>query len=316
MIPSVWIIVGSIVIVLLLTYLVVPKVMLNFAQNNMIFAPPPRSQNAKQVDYAISNDGSGNGFIPGNEKTTQEYRIPVQVGKNKFRVHVIVVRIPQKQQQQQHQQQRQQQSIRTCTKTVLYCHGNGSDLQRQHHIVDFYTQQRINVILWDYPGYGKSESKPTYRSVEQSVLAVFDWYENEQREQGEIMIAHGFSLGGAAAAYLAARRRAVDGLILESTFLSVGSALTGGVRFTLSDEFCNDRCLKRVPVTTPILILHGQLDDVIACANSQRLFDTVRRKRGKAAENIVLILVRDANHFNARYCDAFWIEFRRLFTCH
>lgn len=270
----------GVLVLLIIAYIFVPKAMLRFAEKNLIFQPPvPR---AWQMQY-----GQGN---------MQEYMVDVRNNGKDYRIHTIFAPA----------------ALQRCNQNVLYCHGNASDLNDQQHIVEFYHDKGINVLLWDYSGYGKSSGTPSYEMVKKGVLAVFDWF--KKNFDSKNVIVHGMSLGGAAAAYLAAHRP-VSGLILESTFNSVASALTKGKRYTFFDEFCNDKCLGKLSNKVPVLIIHSYDDDVISVQNSHQLYNRLMRNKERSKSNTAFIGVHGGNHFNAKYSAEFWPEFDYLFGC-
>lgn len=277
---------------LLILYLVVPRAMLRHAEKHMVFQPPPVHDPHYEIAYG---------------ENVSEFMIPVKEDGTppmRYKVHVAFFPAINSTKNQQ---------LPCKDTTVIYSHGNGYDLTLQDGIVDFYTSRGINLLLFDYPGYGKSESKPSYRSLEASVLAVYDWYVANRREPGERIIAHGMSLGGAAACYLAANRP-LDGLVLEATFVSVASALTSGVRYSLfADALRNDLCLSRVPPSLPVLIVHGSQDEVLNMANSERLYKALMSNSRRTERNSRLFIIRNGTHFNLRKSPEFWNEWKRLF---
>ena len=103
---------------------------------------------------------------------------------------------------------------------MLHCDGNGGNLsywgmdalawKYQHHTA---------VLLFDYPGYGKSSGKPSEQGCYAAADAAYDWLVNEKKVPAEQLLIYGQSLGGAIAIDVASRRphRA---LIVVSSFTS------------------------------------------------------------------------------------------------
>lgn len=153
---------------------------------------------------------------------------------------------------------------------LVFFHGNAE-------LIDFYPAQvdeprrfGVGVLLVEFPGYGRSGGSPSESSVTEATLAAFDWALTEPRVDARRIVAHGRSLGGGAAAILAANRP-VAGLILESTFTSVR---TFARRFwvpslAVRDPFDN---LSRVTsFNGPVLVLHGDRDQVIPTEEGRTL---------------------------------------------
>ena len=90
----------------------------------------------------------------------------------------------------------------------------------------------------------------------------------------ERIILHGQSLGGAVAADLAARRP-VDGLILESTFVSAVRVVT--VVPMPFDPFNTLGKLKSI--SCPILVIHGRADRIIKFWHGEKLYDNANEPK-------------------------------------
>ncbi len=103
---------------------------------------------------------------------------------------------------------------------MLFCHGNGGNLSFRGDYARFWVlHQHLAVLLFDYPGYGKSGGRATEAGCYAAADAAYDWLTGEQKVPAERLILYGGSLGGAVAVDVASRRphRA---LILVSTFTS------------------------------------------------------------------------------------------------
>ena len=106
---------------------------------------------------------------------------------------------------------------RNARATVVYCHGNAGNRSEDARWAPFFARQRMNVLLWDYRGYGGSEGRPSEDGLRRDAQAAFD--AAAESAPGLPVILYGHSLGGAVAAGLAQDRPAA-GLILEGTFAS------------------------------------------------------------------------------------------------
>ena len=106
---------------------------------------------------------------------------------------------------------------RNARATVVYCHGNAGNRSGDARWAPFFARQRMNVLLWDYRGYGGSEGHPSEDGLRRDAQAAFD--AAAESAPGLPVILYGHSLGGAVAAGLAQDRPAA-GLILEGTFAS------------------------------------------------------------------------------------------------
>jgi hypothetical protein len=107
--------------------------------------------------------------------------------------------------------------------TVVYCHGNGGNIGDYAGVAADFNGRRLNLLLWDYRGYGKSLGVPGERGIRQDAMAAYE-VAAEMAPELPIVI-YGFSLGGAVAARLAADRAGCEGpapagLVVESSFAS------------------------------------------------------------------------------------------------
>lgn len=101
---------------------------------------------------------------------------------------------------------------------ILYFHGNADDLQRWgNYAVDF-TRLGYEVMMIDYPGYGKSEGKPSEENFYESAEIAYAWALSKYSP--EDIIIYGRSIGSGPASYLAAQKDARL-LILETPFFSM-----------------------------------------------------------------------------------------------
>lgn len=59
---------------------------------------------------------------------------------------------------------------------VLVAHGNGGNLSHRGRLAaDLHRTLRAGVLMFDYPGYGKSEGKPTEAGCYDAAEAAFRW---------------------------------------------------------------------------------------------------------------------------------------------
>ena len=153
---------------------------------------------------------------------------------------------------------------------LVFFHGNG---ERAEHWLTAFGPAReagMAVLLVEYPGYGIAPGSPTQETITDVALAAHDWLRARAGVDSTAIVAYGRSLGGAVAARLATRRP-VAALILESTFTSVrGYArryLAPG--FLVRDPFDTGRELR--DYQGPLLVLHGERDDIAPIAHGRAL---------------------------------------------
>ncbi|WP_299409722.1 alpha/beta hydrolase [Acaryochloris sp. IP29b_bin.148] len=157
------------------------------------------------------------------------------------------------------------------TLTLLYIHGNAEDLGDIRPRLEQLQQSGLNVFAYDYRGYGTSDGHPSEQNAYQDAQQAYSYLTQTLGVRPNRLLVHGRSLGGGSAVYLAARYP-VAGIILESTFTSTFRVV---VPFPLLpfDKFTNLDRLKQVKV--PVLVMHGEQDQVIPIEHGRRLFEAV-----------------------------------------
>ena len=159
---------------------------------------------------------------------------------------------------------------------MIYTHGNGELIDDW---VDGFEEPRgwgMNVLLVEYPGYGRSGGAPSERSIRAAMLAAYDWASARPEVDPKRIVGYGRSLGGGAMCALAAQRH-LDALVLESTFTSVRAMAKrlGVPGFMVLDPFDN---LARVrEFDGPILFVHGTRDSIVPVDEARTLHAAAAR---------------------------------------
>ncbi|HGY56017.1 MAG TPA: alpha/beta hydrolase [Caldithrix abyssi] len=181
---------------------------------------------------------------------------------------------------------------------VIFAHGNYELIDDNMQEILFFNQMGCAVLAVEYPGYGRSQGKPSKQSIIAVFLAAHDWVRNNCPKADKI-IAYGRSLGGGAVCAMA-EQKAVDAIILQSTFSRLRdfakNYLVPG--FLLRDDFDNLRALKNY--AGPLLILHGYNDEVIPFYHGKRLAESFPQARfvaGEYGHNDFPFAFEDIEHF-------------------
>jgi len=155
------------------------------------------------------------------------------------------------------------------TVTILHSHGNAEEINDLADIFDALVQTNINLLAYDYPGYGLSAGKPTEQGCYQAAETAYRFLTREKGISPETIIVLGRSIGSGPACYLA-EKYPVKGLILESGFLSAPRVVTR-YRLIPVDPFPNANRIPRI--ACPKLIIHGTKDPVIPFWHGQKLYE-------------------------------------------
>lgn len=186
---------------------------------------------------------------------------------------------------------------------LLFTHGNGELIDYWPGAFEEPRRRGLAVLLVEYPGYGRSSGAPSQGSVTAAVLAAFDWASQHPSVDATRIIAYGRSVGGGAATALA-EARPVAAMILESTFTSVPvfARRFGAPAFLVRDRFDNLAAVRRF--TRPLLILHGEHDEIIPVGQGRALH---------AAQPSSEFYLMPCGHND---CDRPWAAIERFLTRH
>ena len=166
-------------------------------------------------------------------------------------------------------------------KTLLFFHGNGGNISHRGDSIYIFHKLKFNVLIIDYPGYGKSEGSPSESGLYQSADAAWQYLISDKKVNPENIIIFGRSLGGAVATDLASRVKA-GGLILESTFSSARDFID--IAFPVFSHFIYlrysfDSLNKIKKVGTPVLVIHSPNDEIVPFELGQKLFAAVQSEK-------------------------------------
>ena len=107
--------------------------------------------------------------------------------------------------------------------TMLFCNPNAGFYEfayYQSEWLEYYIRAGVNVMLWNYRGYGRTKGRPTPSRLKKDGVAVAE-YLKSNRKVGVLGV-HGESLGGMIATHIA-RTCGVDFLFADRTFTSLDS---------------------------------------------------------------------------------------------
>lgn len=158
--------------------------------------------------------------------------------------------------------------------TVLHLHGNGGNISHRLERVALFQRLGLDALLIDYRGYGQSEGKPGEQGTYRDALAAWRYLTETRGAASTAVIVHGESLGGAIAAWLAARTNPAA-LVLESSFTS--AAALGAevypwlpVRLLARHRYPTEAHL--AAVRAPVLVIHSRGDDIVPFAHGEALY--------------------------------------------
>ena len=159
---------------------------------------------------------------------------------------------------------------------VIYFQGNGGGLNLRAERFRKLTADGTGLVALNYRGYGGSGGKPSEAGIILDAKAAYDFA--AERYGADRIVLWGESLGTGVAVALAAEQP-VARVILESPYSSIADVAASlywfvPVRLLLSDSFRSDQRIAKV--TVPVLVVHGERDNIIPIAYGERLYEMIR----------------------------------------
>lgn len=171
--------------------------------------------------------------------------------------------------------------------TILYSHGNASDLGTIRSQLESLREQGFSVFAYDYPGYGLSQGEASEAGTYAAIAAAYEYLTQTLQVPPEQIILHGFSVGGGPTTHLALNQP-VGGVILESTFVDTFRVVTR-IPLVPFSKFPSLQNIKQL--TVPVLVIHGTEDRTIPVWHGKELY-------AAAPEPKQSLWVEGANHIN------------------
>lgn len=161
---------------------------------------------------------------------------------------------------------------------ILFFHGNAGNIS--HRVDNLARLNRIgaSVLIIDYRGYGRSQGKISEAGMYADAEAAYHKARELAEAGGLRLVIFGRSLGGVAAVHVAADHPC-HGLILESTFTTLGDMAAAlfpipGVGRMLKERMAS---ISKIPaVRAPIFFLHGDRDGIVPFDLGRRLYEAAR----------------------------------------
>ena len=166
--------------------------------------------------------------------------------------------------------------------TWICFHGNGGNIgHRVPELALLHHRIGVNLFIFDYRGYGRSEGIPSEQGTYRDARAALRYLQDRADTPTERMVYFGHSLGTAVAVELASFEPP-SGLILVSPFASVSemSRLVFPllpVGWLLRNKY---NSLTRIAkIHRPLLVLHGDQDETVPISHANKLFDAANHPK-------------------------------------
>lgn len=195
--------------------------------------------------------------------------------------------------------------------TIFFSHGNGPHLGRFWDRVEVMWQLGYQVLVYDYPGFGRSTGTPTEVGMYAAGQAALEMLAARADVDPARIVLYGHSLGGAPTYELGARAMrgelgevrpaaivtesawcSMEAMIQDAAFLDVPRELLSHLRF--------DNCARLAELRgVPVMLLHGARDRVVP----RRQLDLLL---AAAAEPPEVHILEDATHVDVSVVGEPW----------
>ena len=187
--------------------------------------------------------------------------------------------------------------------TVLFFHGNAGNISHRLDYLLMFHRLRYSTLIVDYRGYGRSTGTPSEEGTYRDAEAAWDYVRHGRLARPQDIVIAGESLGGAIAAWLAARVSRVPSPAPEARREETAASVPAGREeagngpravllfstFTSATDlgaevywFLPVRLISRIGYDTlgnvkrlraPTLVAHSRSDDIVPFAHGRRLYE-------------------------------------------
>ncbi len=166
--------------------------------------------------------------------------------------------------------------------TWIWFHGNGGNIgHRVDELAMLHHRLGVNLFIFDYQGYGRSQGKPSEQATYRDARAALEYVSNRPSVDPDKIVYFGRSLGAAVAVELATESPPA-GMVLVSPFTSVSDMARLAfpylpVGWLLKDRY--DSIARIRNLQTPLLIIHGAQDETVPFKQGMALFEAANEPK-------------------------------------
>lgn len=161
--------------------------------------------------------------------------------------------------------------------TIIYSHSNATDIGYLFgHLLDFSHKAQVNIVSYEYNGYGQSKKKTSEESLYENIKTVVNYSINTLNINPSNLILYGQSIGSAPTIHFASTYNSVNigGIIIHSGIKSAVSVIcpnTSSVSLPWYDAFKNLEKIQKV--RSPVFVIHGTADTTIPINHGEMLYN-------------------------------------------
>jgi uncharacterized protein len=169
---------------------------------------------------------------------------------------------------------------------LLFCHGNASDISYIDYIERYklFARLGINVMTFDYRGFGESDGNPSEAGLYKDAIAVYNYLTLTKNVPPEKIIIYGHSLGTGVAIELATRVPAAA-LVVEAGYQSVPEVAhqlypflpLSIFKLLVKNKFLSIDKVDRISI--PKLFIHSSEDEIFDISEGRTLYEKAIQPR-------------------------------------
>jgi len=165
--------------------------------------------------------------------------------------------------------------------TLLFCHGNAGNISYRIEIIQIFNKLNLNVFIFDYRGYGKSQGRPSEEGLYRDVRAAYNYLLSREDIDKEKIVIYGKSIGANVAINLASKVEAAA-LIADGGFTSAYDMCRKlfphlHIKWIIAVKYDAESDIKSVSI--PKLIIHSRDDEIIPFKLGRKLFEAAPEPR-------------------------------------
>ena len=158
--------------------------------------------------------------------------------------------------------------------TFLLFHGNAGHIGHRVEKFRRILEAGYGFLFLEYRGYGENPGKPTEIGLHTDARAALDFLASREIPYEKVIL-YGESLG-CGIAVRAASEHYFSAVILEAPYTSIADVAQRQfwflpVRWLVRDRY--DTLAKMNRITSPVVVMHGEQDDVIHVSFGKRVFE-------------------------------------------
>ena len=160
--------------------------------------------------------------------------------------------------------------------TLVWFHGNAGNISnRVDNLAELHSRLGMNIFIFDYRGYGKSEGSPSEEGIYRDARAALAYLQARPEPAPQQIVYFGRSLGAAVAIGLAGQQPPA-GLVLVAPFTSLGDMARIVYPYLPLKWLLGNRYNSAARISQlhqPVLIMHGDQDEIVPLSQGDKLLE-------------------------------------------